>query len=212
MQGFTLKMKEKLLCWPGFCLWSAFILGASIWYVPLWLGLLFVCFGFFAIAGLGGVSKPWRGVAFTYLFFTLFWAGGRFCLVLYNGQNLASASSEAMDFACRLCFIGQVGLCLLIIFTPYKIARQVGKSFKKLAPGHFWKLSLALLLMLSFLQEARLALRGLNQTLSLRGQHLSFFRRIIVLGAGILRILSRQTWDRALAVVARKLDNPAAWE
>ena len=190
-------------------------MGVSIWYVPFWLALIFVCVGFLAIAGLAGVgdvSKSWRGPAFTYLFFILFWAAGRFCLVLYNGQSVDVACREAADFGCRLCFIGQVGIWLLVIFTPYKLARQVGKSFKKILPTQFWKLSLALLLMLSFLQEARVSWLGLNQTLSLRGQNLSFFRRLIVLAAGILRILSRQTWDRALAVVARKLDNPAAWE
>ncbi len=205
-------MKEKLLCWPGACLWTAFILGVSIWYVPLWLGLVFACFACFFIAALGGVHKTWRGPVFTYLFFILFWAGGRFCLVLYNGQNLDVAWKEAADFACRLFFIGEMGICLLIFFTPYKLARQVGKSFKKVAPTQFWKLSLALLLMLSFLHEARLSWFGLNQTLSLRGQHLPLTRRIIILAAGVLRILSRQTWDRALAVAARKLDNPAVWE
>ncbi len=205
-------MKEKLLCQPGIILWSAFILGVSIWYIPLWLGLVFVCLAFFAIAMLGGVNKFWRATVFTYLFFIFFWAGGRFCLALYNEQSLNTAWVEAIDFACRLCFIGELGICLLILFTPYQLALQVGKSFKKIMPMQFWKLALALLLMLSFLQEARLALGELNQTLSLRGQYLSLPRRITVLGAGVLRILSQQTWDRALAVAARKLDSAAAWE
>ena len=209
-------MQEKLLpkpvLFPSLCLWGAFILGISIWYVPFGVGLALVCLGFIAIIGRGGVSKFWRGPALAYLFFMLFWSASRFGLVLYNGQSLDAAWWQAIDFAVRLCVIGQVGIWLLIIFTPYQLAVQVGKSFKKLLPTQFWKLALALLLMLSFLQSARVAWFELNQSLSLRGQYLPFSRRVTVLGAGILRILSRQTWDRALTIVARKLDNPAAWE
>lgn len=189
-----------------------FFTGLIVWYVPFQVAALL------AIVCLLPSAFNWRGLLahkkllLGYALFLLFWGTSKFLLALFNGADYFVAIMAGLDLTLRLLTIAGVGLALILHFTPYGLATAAGQLLAKLAPKQAWKFSLAILIMLSFIQEAALAFSGLKQTLLLRGQHLTAPQRITILGSGIINILARQTWDRALAIAARKLDLPSAWK
>lgn len=197
---------------PRLTLWSLFIFGVSVWYVPLIAALAMSVITLCLAIMLGAAKKERRGIALAYVFFALFWSVGRVFLSLYNNSSWIDGVWQGLDLALRLLAVGGAGMAVLCMFTPYQLAVTAGKSFMRLAPRSFWKLSLALLLMLSFLGEAFQTWLGLKRSLSLRGRYLSLTQKIKIMAYGVLRILACQTWDRALTIAARKLDRVSAWE
>lgn len=197
---------------PQLAILLCFFIGLIIWYVPVQMAAAL------AILCLLPSIVRWRDLRahkkllLGYALFLFFWGTSKFLLALFNGADYAAALLAGMDLALRLLTIAGGGLVLVLLFTPYGLATAAGQLLANIAPKQAWKFSLAILLMLSFIQEAGFAVIALKQTLQLRGQHLSAPRRITMLGNGIINILARQTWDRALAIATRKLDMSRAWE
>lgn len=197
---------------PRAILLLCFFTGLMVWYVPLKVAAAF------AIICLLPSVVSWRELLAHkklmtgYALFLIFWSTSKFLFALFNGAGYSAALLAALDLSLRLLTIAGTGLVLILLFTPYTLARSAGQLLAKIAPKQAWKFSLAILLMLSFIQEASFAFMALKQTLLLRGQHLTAPQRITMLGSGIISILARQTWDRALAIATRKLDMPGAWE
>lgn len=204
-------LRAPLARHPKIVLGTVFLAGVSAWYLPLGavtlLGLIFavsaICFG--------GYKKKFRQVLWAYSGFILLWAGGRLGFALLNGAGLQEGGLLGLDLALRLLLIAGAGASLLFVLTPCCIAKEAGLIVKWLAPESFWKLSLAILIMLSYFEAALFAWKGVGQTLKLRAGSLPLHRKMTLSGAAVLRMLSRQTWERAFAVAGRKLDGPEAW-
>lgn len=192
-------------------IWTLFGLGSVIWHLPL--GAVSIV----AVLMLAGVIslRKWgvlRQLAPAYVFFALLWAGGRVGFGLYNGMEFNQAVWLGCDLVLRVSVIAASGASLLLLLSPYEIAREVGLSLRKVSPNHYWKLSLALLVMLSFIHTAMLSWQTLRQTIQMRAGKLHVYERIRLTGWAMLRLLSRQTWERALCIAGRNLDRPEAWD
>lgn len=199
---------------PALVIWIVFGLGASIWYLPFSAAAGLALLLAVLVARLGRLKFARLGFARlmqAYLAFTLLWAGGRIGFAVYNGLGLAGGLWLGLDLALRIMVIAGAGVSLLFLLTPCQVAREAGLSLKWLLPAHYWKLSLALLIMLSFFEAALVSWRGLSQTLKLRAGACPLRIRLGLAGGALLRLLSRQTWERTLCVAARRLDRPEAW-
>lgn len=203
--------RNLLACHPKIVLGVVFLTGISAWYLPLGavipLGFIFagtaICFG--------GYKKKFRQVFWAYSGFIALWAAGRVGFALFNGAGLQEGGLLGLDLALRLLLIAGAGASLLFLLTPCRIAKEAGLIVKWAAPESFWKLSLAILIMLSYFEAALFAWKGVGQTLKLRAGSLPLHRKMTLSGAAVLRMLSRQAWERAFAVAGRKLDGPDAW-
>lgn len=206
-----MKAHLSLSHYPKVVIWTVFLLGASAWYLPGTVagGLAIICM--LTALSLGVCKRPYRKLIWIYFGFILLWSAGRFGFALYNGQDIATGALLSLDLAIRFMILAGAGTSLLLILTPCGIAKEAGLSIKWLMPKSFWKLSLALLIMLSYFEVALTAWKGLSQTIALRTGSLPLHQKMRLVGIALLRILSQQTWDRTLAVASRKLDSPEAW-
>lgn len=205
-------MKARLSLYPRIVIRTVFFLGVSAWYLPGIVagGLAVICV--LTALFLGAYKRLYRKLLLAYLGFTLLWSLGRFGFALYNGQGVAEGLLLALDLTARIMILAGVGTSLLLLLTPCRIAKEAGLSVKWFMPKSFWKLSLALLIMLSYFEVALTAWKGLSQTIALRAGSLPLHQKMRIAGVALLRILTQQTWDRTLAVASRKLDRPKAWE
>lgn len=206
-----MSLKTTLAKYPKAVIAGVFVLGASAWYLPLQLAAV-LAGGLVGMAlFLGACKAGFRKLFLAYAAFTLLWAAGRLGFALYNDAGIATGLWLAFELVLRLFLIAGAGACLLLLLTPSRIAREAGLIVRWASPDSFWKLSLAILVMLSYFEAALFAWQGVSQALKLRCDRVSLSGRIRIAGTALLRLLARQTWERTFAIASRKLDSPDAW-
>lgn len=201
---------------PRLLIWTLFCLGSLIWHLPFPAVAVVAAGATCAMTGLflwekGKLLRGLKPLLPAYLFFALLWGGGKAGLGLYNGLEPDQALLSGLDLVLRSLVIAASGIGLLALLSPCVIARETGLSLRRIIPSHYWKLSLALLLMLAFIHSAVTAWPELRRTLQLRARGLGLYQKIRLSGQVMLRLLSRQAWERTLCIAGRSLDRPEAW-
>ena len=205
--------------------------GVAAWLAP-WQGLF--CFFFLAciLAATAFLTLPeGRGALTAYGLFVLVWVVSRLCLYLFEHPGAFGPALEgAVLLGMRLFTLLGLALAVPLTVTPLTLGRVLswylgwlvrseaavcthlfrGKVRPVLGEG-VWRAALALALMMAFFPRTFRTLSDLRRSLARRAPHLPLRRRVTLLGVSVLRILSVQTWDMALAVASRDLYRPQPW-
>lgn len=204
IRGSDPRLKALFALWTGIMVWQAGL--------P---GVLAYVFGLYALArslsGLTGVI----GLRLRVLLLPIgFW-------MLLKGL-VDSLDREALwtDVVLETSLLGArlMALLLLGLILTWATSRsQLGLAVNwflrpVLGRSRSWQGALAVSLMLHFIPLSLQTLRQVRQSILLRGYDLPFTSRIFVWVRTTLRVLSGKTWEQALALAARKLDHPGAWQ
>ncbi len=189
------------------------LVGLSVWNLPkIAVVILTVVAGIFAIvagAGRSGSRRTWiLGGSFL-----VFWVGTKFIFDWWNHPDaIGEAASEALWMGIRLALLLLLGMILSLITTPRGLGLAFSWFLKPVMRNDAWKAGLALALMLSFIPRTFRTLAALKRSLDMRCPHLSFYRRMFLLGLAVLRVLALQSWGVAMAVASRNLYRAEPWE
>jgi hypothetical protein len=205
-------------------------LGVLGWMLP-WQGVppLLIPAGLIAFAA-SALLRDGRSALAAYGLFVLFWTLSQGALALFERPgDAAGAVFSAVLLGARLCILLGFALALPLAVTPLTlgrvlawylawparfeafIRRTAGLSPRPVTAEIAWRASLALALMMAFVPRALRVMRALRASLALRAPELGFFQRMLHLGFSLLRTISVQTWDMALALAARDLFRPEPW-
>ncbi len=189
----------------------ASLAGLSVWLVPGEAAILIALLAVIAAWGAGAGRKIHRNLLRGYALFLLFWVGTRFLFGWWN-TSLAQAVIEASLHGVRLVALLALGIVLSLIATPRSLGLAFAWFLKPAMRQNAWKAGLAFALMLSFIPRVFRSFTALRRSLNQRCPHLGFYRRTFLLGLSILRVLSLQSWDVAMAVATRNLYRSEPWE
>jgi biotin transport system permease protein len=137
------------------------------------------------------------------------WTGIKAVLELWTGNPAWLAQSLVLGG--RMTSVVLIGLCLATLTSRIQVGRTVSALLKPVFKDKSWQGAMSLALMLHFIPSSMRTLHAVRQTLALRGQGLSLRRRLYFFVATVMRALSRTTWDQALALAVRGLENDRAW-
>ncbi|MDR1577670.1 MAG: hypothetical protein LBT86_05525 [Deltaproteobacteria bacterium] len=173
-----------------------------------------------------------RGALLAYGLFVLFWIIAQFVLYAWDkpGQTLA-AFYLASGLGIKLLTLLGLAMTMPLAATPITLGRASAWFLEKLATPWlwlkrlfprgkkkadsgqtpFWRVSLALTLMMAFFPRALRTARELQLSLKRRAPFLPLPKKIKFLGLALLRVVSSQTWEITLAIVSRDLDRPEPW-
>jgi biotin transport system permease protein len=183
----------------GICAWRA---------EPQGVGLLVgaSCFLTWLAAGKGLLNRGqlWGGALLVGI-----WTGVKAGLELVVGNPAWLAQSLVLGG--RMTAVVLVGLCLATLTSRIQVGRTVSALLKPVFKDKSWQGAMSLALMLHFIPSSMRTLHTVRQTLALRGQDLSFRRRLYFFVVTVMRALSRTTWDQALALAVRGLEDERAW-
>lgn len=112
----------------------------------------------------------------------------------------------------RLLVLLLLGLVLTWVTSRTRLGAAVNWFLAPVLGAKSWQVALALSLMIHFIPLTLRTLSQVQQSIRLRVAELPFVTRLFLWVRTVLRVLSHKTWDQALAVVARDLDNPGAWQ
>lgn len=207
-------------------------LGLLAWTLP-WQGVLLLALPACALAGATVLLMPQgRAALAAYGFFVLAWGVSRLLLYLFEHPGaFAPALEGAALLGCRLFTLLGLALAIPLAVTPLTLGRVLtwslqwlvraeaavcaglfrGKVRPRLGEG-VWRAALALALMMAFFPRTLRALSGLRRSLRRRAPNLPLHRRLALLGLAALRVLSAQTWEMTLAIVARDVYRPQPWQ
>ncbi len=208
------------------------ISGVLAWVLPWQGGVAFFVLAC-CIAATAVVELPEGRAALTaYGFFILLWTVSQLLLYLFEYPGrFGEALAVAAHLGGRLFTLLGLALAVPLAATPVMLGRTltwylgwvvVSERFVcsvvfrgKLRPvlsGGVWRAALALCLMMAFFPRSLRAMKALRTSLSLRAPHLPLARRVGLMGLAVLRVLSAQTWDMAVAIASRNMYRPELWE
>lgn len=151
--------------------------------------------------------------------FVVFWMAVHFALdsLGWIGEQgiippLADRLGAAGLLGMRLAVLMAVGFALARSASPRRMGLALSWFLRPVLRGHAWRAALGLALMIHFLPLAREVLDRARLSVRLRAPRVSAWKRFLLVPQVALRALSRLTWSQAVAVAARGLDRPAAWQ
>jgi biotin transport system permease protein len=188
------------------------LLGVLVWRVGLAGNALYAATAAAVLAATGAGRSGAIRVARSAAPWALVWGGVKLGVDLLSGAPAAVAFGEVVLLTVRLAVLVLVGAALGALVTPRALGLALASVVRPLAPRSAWKVGLALLLMLHLVPRAWDALRSARGALRIRRIGLPWHREIVLVVEAGTRSLAVLTWDQALAVAARRLDRPEAWE
>jgi biotin transport system permease protein len=105
-----------------------------------------------------------------------------------------------------------LGLVLAATTSTRALGMAIGKLFRPVLGRNAWQVALALALMVHYLPLAWSTLSTIRSSIALRCPDLGWRRRVLLLPQAGIRTLAQTTWSQTLAVAARGLDGPEAWD
>lgn len=206
--------------------------GVLAWILP-WQGTAFFC-AVAAIITFAAVKllREGRAALAAYGFFILMWTVSQLILYLFEHPGeFGPAAAVAALLGAKLFTLLGLALAVPLAATPLMLGRTLtwylgwlvrAEQFVcsvlfrgKITPvvsGGVWRAALALSLMMAFFPRSLRAMSNLRRSLVMRAPNLKLYKRVGLLGLGMLRVVSAQTWDMTLAVASRNLYRPAPWE
>ena len=185
------------------------MLRGHAWFVLVWVALRFVlaCLGSAEpstiMGGGGGGSAAGAGGA-----------GGLFDTLRFawpDGPLLAHAARESALLGVRLALLIGIGLALALAASPRALGLALVWLLRPMLGARAWQPALGVALMIHFLPMAQGTFAQISRAADLSGP-LPLRRRAVLLPAAVLRILGQRTWTQTVAVAARGLDRPEAWQ
>ncbi|MFW6054330.1 MAG: ABC transporter [Thermodesulfobacteriota bacterium] len=197
------RLKALLALWLGIMTWRAGLPGIFCYLaVVLFLAhLLSAC----------GEKVPLR---FRILIIpVLFWMLLKGGLEFVNHQPLwPQIVQETALLGSRLLVLLLLGLILTWATSRTQLGAAVNWFLRPVLGARSWQGGLALSLMIHFIPLTLRTLSQVRQSIRLRCPDMFFGTRIFLWVRTVLRVLSRKTWDQTLAIAARNLDGPEAWQ
>lgn len=193
----------------------ALFFGVSIWQLtPLALIPIAACLGYLVmLPRVRSGQQP--GTIKTMLLFCLFWGGVKFALDItlpnINGNiSLERCLIDALLLSARLALLSGIGILLTLWASPRALGLSLAWLLRPFLGSYAWRPALALALMIHFLPITQQTIHNIRQSMVKRHPY-GKIRRIVLLPAAVLRILSQKTWHQTVAVAMRGLDTPEAW-
>jgi biotin transport system permease protein len=141
------------------------------------------------------------------------WTLAKTGLELLSGTaGVWPAAAEGMLLGGRLLFLVLLGLCLAAATSPRSLGLGINSFIRPLAGKRSWQGALSLALMLHFLPYALRTLRQARLAVILRKDRLSWWSGYKLLPQTVMRVLGQKTWEQTVALAARGLDRPEAWD
>lgn len=186
--------------------------GLSVWHADS-LGVLFYAF-FLCILGVAARLFPQnsRNTLAAYAGFTLLWVAVKIGVDLLSGKETAEALADGGLLGVRLAMVLFIGLFLAEITSLRSLGAAVSWALRPLFKSNAWKGALALALTVHFLPLIWSTTRTIRGTMKLRGASLPLHRRVPLFTGALMRSLGQKTWSRTVALAARGLDEPQAWD
>lgn len=198
----------------GACAWHAGVLGLAVYAAALVLACL--ALGAFRPQGLRILRAGLIFVAaWTLLVFLLAlrkaWPGQEPLL-----QAVRLAAPEAISAAglsgARLLIMLLTGLGLALAASARQLGLALAWALRPVLGRRAWQSALALALMVHFLPLVWETLDRVRLAMRMRRVGGPPWKRMALTAQAALRILGQRTWTQALAVAARGLDRPEAWQ
>ncbi len=197
------RLKGLLALWLGIMVWQAGLAGILCYLTAV---LFLSCL----LSG-SGEQTPFR---FRFLIIPiLFWMLLKGGLEYVNHKPLwPQIVLETSLLGSRLLVLLLLGLVLTWATSRTQLGSAVNWFLRPVLGSRSWQGGLALSLMIHFIPLTLRTLVQVRQTIRLRCPDLSFATRVFLWVRTVLRVLSQKTWEQTLAIVARNLDCPEAWQ
>lgn len=186
-------------------------LGLSVWMSGP-VGVVAHLLAFLCLALLPGLRPAMAHGPSIVLMFSGFWTLALTGVRLLEGVPLSASLSEATLLGARLGALMLLGLLLGASSSPRSLGLGWAALLRPVLRDRAWIVALALALMLDYLPLTLRTMRQLRRTVERRAARTSRFRRIALLAEAAIRSLGLTTWRRTLALAARRLDRPEAWQ
>ena len=202
ISSFDPRLKILLTICFGLLTWMA-----TYWVVLCYLALILLLS--FRLEKFWSVN---RTALFSLGLLIVFWVSIKLLLGLLSAPgSLDQVLFPTLKMGTRLLTVLLLGLCLATSSSVRQIGLACNWFLRPCLGKKSWQGALTLSLMLHFipltfktLQQGKLALR-------FRNPRLFFLHRQLMLFKLCLRVLSNKTWTQAVALAARGLDQPNAW-
>jgi len=191
---------------------SALALGILAWRTG-WPGLaLYAAALLYLASTLSNFLAANRRAARAFLIFAGIWTAVKFGLDMIGGAALEKALAESALLGARLAVVLLIGLVLAQSTSPRGLGLALAWLLRPVLGKRAWKAALALALMVHFLPLAWFASDGVALGIKTRGPGIGTRQKLLVFPTTLLSRLAVKTWSQTLAVSARGLDRPEAWE
>lgn len=187
-------------------------IGLTLWRLPVAATALLLMAGAFFCACLGGFARGYLVLWKAGLVFVLVWTGLKFALDVQGGAVAATACADAADLGLRLAVIMLFGFSLALSSSPHRLGIGLAWFLRPVTGEKSWRIALSLALMIHFFPLLVTAADGLMRNLSLRWPDCPWRERLRLIPQALLRIMSQATWNQTVAIAARGLDRPDAWQ
>ncbi|MFH1137274.1 MAG: ABC transporter [Pseudomonadota bacterium] len=188
------------------------LFGLLTWKVGAGGVLAFFLFFGGVLWSLQGGRREHRSTVRRYVLFVVFWAVLKLAVDLLSGVPWAAAAAQAGLLGLRLAAVLFIGLALAFSSSPRSLGLALAWLLRPLLGNKAWQAALALALMIHFMPLVWNAYDAAKKVADYRLPHLPARRRITLALQTAVRSLGRKTWDQTLALAARGLDDPAAWQ
>lgn len=145
--------------------------------------------------------------------FVLFWAASATALAMVGTQALplAGAALVGLTLAARLGVLVLIGASLVMAATARRMGLALAWALAPVLGRRAWQAALGLSLMVHFIPLTAAAARDMRTAVARRAPRLPAWRRYGLVAQATIRVMSQKTWEQAVAVAVRRLDNEAAW-
>lgn len=190
---------------------AALVYGVALWHTG-WLGVTVCCVAVCFVLFQTSSSGKWAFIRKA-LLFSILWAGLKFIFSLFESGEVLISAEHALFFGIRLFTLLGVGLLLALTTSSLEFGRAVSFVLRPFAGRtRAWKCALSLSLMVHFIPMIMASVSDVVKTIRIRCVDVSLFRRMKLAPQILLRGFSQKSWTSAVAIAARRLDNPEAWE
>ncbi|WP_035272662.1 hypothetical protein [Desulfonatronum thiodismutans] len=190
----------------------ALLVGIVLWQLPLLILFLLTLLGGASCRALGGFTRANRTLWRMAFLFVLVWSGLKCGLDIWAGADLLTGLGTGAELGVRLTTLVLLGFTLTLSTSAHRLGLGLAWYLRPILGSQAWKTALALSLMIHFLPLALAAVGGLRQGLAMRWPECPWRARLRLIPLALLRVLSQTTWTQTLAVAARNLDHPEAWQ
>ena len=142
----------------------------------------------------------------------LFWMTLKVAVDWWEGFPLVQSAEAAGILGLRLSALFMTGLVLAMSTSSRALGSAFSWFLKPVMGKNSWQGALALALFIHILPHSWEILSNIMQSVAMRCPGLGFFRKTLVIAQALVRCLSQMTWKQTLAVAARRLDAPDAWQ
>lgn len=144
--------------------------------------------------------------------FVLFWTLAAWGLGLWEGAPPLPALQRSLLLGARLLLLLLLGLALAMSGSARQLGLGLSWLLRPLLGKRAWQLALALSLMVHFLPRSLETLLAVRRMDRLRAPRRGPWLRWGLMAQATLRILAQNAWKQTVALAARGLDAPEAWQ